>query len=154
MAGAKPTALPELLNNMRTTLTICFVLVLANTATAMELQSFRSPSDNIQCMFITDDGGSTSVEGELRNRANTKPALPRPGGCDLEWGSRFALEAKGRAGMVCHGDTLIDPSAGIVGYGEQLSSGGITCQSAETGMTCKKGKGRGFSLSRVKQSLF
>jgi hypothetical protein len=135
-------------------ITVGIFLAIANTATAMDLQSFRSPSDNIHCMFITDDEGRSSVECELRSRTNTGPALPRPADCDLEWGSRFALDAKGIAGMVCHGDTLVDPSAPVVGYGEQLSAGGIACRSAETGMTCKNGKGRGFSLSRAKQTLF
>lgn len=129
-------------------------LLIASPAAAMDLQSFRSPSDNIHCMFITDDEGRSSVECELRSRANTRPARPRPADCDLEWGSRFALDATGKAGMVCHGDTIVDPSAPVVSYGEQLSAGGITCQSAETGMTCKNGKGRGFSLSRAKQTLF
>ncbi len=92
-------------------------LLIATPASAMDLQSFRSPSDNIHCMFITD-GGATSVECELRSRTNARPALPQPADCDLEWGNRFALDAKGKAGMVCHGDTLIDPSAPVVGYGE------------------------------------
>ena len=128
-------------------------LLIATPASAMDLQSFQSPSDNIHCLFIAD-GGKTSVACELRSRSNTKPALPRPADCDLEWGSRFALEARGKAAMVCHGDTLVDPSAEVVGYGEQVSAGGISCQSAETGMTCKNKKGRGFSLSRAKQRLF
>ncbi len=129
-------------------------LLVSTPAAAMDLQPFRTPSDNIHCMFITDDEGRSSVECELRTRSNTKPALPRPDDCDLEWGSRFYVEAKGKAGMACHGDTLADPSAPELGYGEQVSAGGIVCKSAETGMTCKNGKGRGFSLSRAKQTLF
>ena len=129
-------------------------LLISAPAAAMDLHSFRSPSDNIHCLFITDDEARSSVECELRSRANVRPALLRPADCDLEWGSRFALDAKGNAGMVCHGDTLIDPSADVVGYGKQLSAGGIACQSAETGMTCTNNRGHGFSLSRAKQKLF
>jgi hypothetical protein len=129
------------------------VLLISAPASAMDLQSFRTPSDNIHCMFITD-GGATSVECELRSRTNVKPALPQPADCDLDWGNRFALEAKGMAGMVCHGDTLITPDAPVVDYGSQATVKGITCASEETGLTCKNRRGQGFSLSRAKQRLF
>ena len=138
---------------MRLNFAALTLFALATPAFAMDLQSFRTPSDNIHCMFITD-GGATSVECELRSRTNVKPAQPQPADCDLDWGNRFALDAKGKAGMVCHGDTLITPDAPVVGYGGQATVNGITCQSAETGLTCKNRNGRGFSLSRAKQKLF
>lgn len=131
-----------------------FLALLTLPAAAMELQSFRTPSDNIHCMFITDDDGRSSVECELRSRVSVKTAEPKPADCDLDWGNRFYLEAKGRAGMVCHGDTLISPDAPVIAYGEEARWNGITCASAETGLTCKNARGRGFSLSRAKQKLF
>jgi hypothetical protein len=43
----------------------------------------------------------------------------RPAGCvDLEWGDSLSLARTGRAGVVCHGDTAIDPGARILGPGE------------------------------------
>ncbi len=127
---------------------------LATSATAMELRSFRTPSDNIHCLFIADDDGRSSVECELRKRNGVKPVLPKPADCDLDWGNRFALDAEGRAGMVCHGDTLISPDAPVLGYGKQADWNGIACASAESGLTCRNRKGSGFTLSRAKQSLF
>jgi hypothetical protein len=129
------------------------LLALASPAAAMDLESFRTPSDNIHCMLIRD-GQAASVECELRSRNNARSALPQPADCDLEWGNRFALDAKGRAGMVCHGDTLITPDAPVLAYGTSLAWDGITCASSESGLTCKNRKGRGFSLSRAKQRLF
>lgn len=128
-------------------------VVFATPAAAMDLESFRTPSDNIHCMFIRDEGASL-VECELRTQTNAKPALPRPADCDLDWGSRFALDAKGKAGMACHGDTLVSPDAPVLDYGRSLGWDGITCSSEQTGLTCKNRRGRGFTLSRASQSLF
>jgi len=123
-------------------------------AAAMDVQSFRTPSDNIHCLFVTDDDGRSSVECELRTRNGVEPAMPQPADCDLDWGNRFALDAEGRAGMVCHGDTLISPDAPVLGYGKQADWHGIVCASEKSGLACRNREGRGFNLSRARQSLF
>ena len=41
-----------------------------------------------------------------------------------------------------------------LGYGQEVSLGGITCTSAKTGMTCKNEGGHGFSVARARQKLF
>ena len=133
---------------------IAISLFLAAPVSAMDLQPFRTPSDNIHCLFIADDDGQSSVECELRSRNNDEPLLPVPADCDLDWGSRFALDAEGQAGMVCHGDTLISPDVPVVGYGRKSAFNGITCASEKSGLTCSNGQGHGFSLSRAKQRLF
>lgn len=120
----------------------------------MDLQPFRTPSDNIHCLFITD-GGQSSVECDLRSRSNTRPVLPYPADCDLEWGDRFAVGAKGKPGLVCHGDTLYSPGSPVLAYGKSMSwKSGIACTSEKSGLTCKNRQGHGFSLSRSKQRLF
>lgn len=122
-------------------------------AAAMELRSFRTPSDNIHCMYIADEGRN-SVECELRERTNKDPALPKPADCDLEWGSRFALDEHGEAGMVCHGDTLLNPGAPVLHYGRSNHLGEIWCRSSPSGLSCRNPDGHGFTLSRAAQELF
>jgi hypothetical protein len=120
---------------------------------AQDLELFRTPSDNIHCLFI-DEGGDIAVECELRQRAEGDPARPRPADCELDWGSRFALAARGEAGLVCHGDTLLSPGSPILAYGETRAHTGITCHSEKSGLTCRNLDGHGFRLARAKQELF
>lgn len=126
----------------------------APPALAMDLQPFHTPSGNIHCLFITD-GGQSSVECDLRSRTSTRAVLPQPADCDLEWGDRFALGAKGKPGLVCHGDTLFTPDSPVLAYGKTMTwKSGIACTAAKSGITCKNRQGHGFSLSRSKQRLF
>ena len=46
--------------------------------------------------------------------------------CELEWGHAFEMTAKGSAGRICHGDTVMDPSLPVLAYGEVWQRGGFT----------------------------
>jgi hypothetical protein len=129
------------------------ILALVQPASATELQSFRTPSDNIHCMYIEDEG-RRSVDCELLEMTNPEPAQPRPKDCDLDWGNSFWVGEDGDARMDCYGDTLASPEAPVLAYGRSSHWGSITCRSAPSGLTCRNADGHGFTLSRAKQDLF
>lgn len=115
------------------------------------LRAFRSPTGNIACLFVA--GETTEVRCDLLslNRSFTTP----PQDCDLDWGDSFSIaEGDTRGALVCHGDTVADPAAEVLDYGQTLSLGGITCTSDKAGMTCQTTAGHGFTLSRKRQVLF
>ena len=123
----------------------------ANAGATDQLVFFRSPTGNIACLFAV--GQVTEVRCDMLqlNRSFTTP----PKDCDLEWGDSFSVaEGERRGGLVCHGDTVNDPSAQMLDYGSSLSYGGIACLSAKSGVTCQNADGHGFFLSRKQQKVF
>lgn len=138
---------------MRLLLALGLLVLGAGAARAQDLEAFRTPSDNIHCLVISD-GGATAIECELRERGNGDPIRPKPADCELDWGSRFAIADEGEAILLCHGDTLVAPDSAVLAYGEALARGGLSCLSEKQGLTCRNGKGRGFRLSRAEQELF
>ena len=127
------------------------LLTLAATAQAQTGPTgFQSPSKNIACQFFTDD-----KQNVLRcDIADIEINPKRPADCDLEWGHAFEMNAKGSAGRICYGDTVIDKSLPTLGYGEVWQRGGFTCRSEQSGLTCFNAMQHGFSLSRAEQKLF
>jgi hypothetical protein len=106
---------------------------------------FQTPSKNIACQLFADNG-----QGVLR--CDTRPR--RPADCELEWGNAFEMSAKGNAGRICAGDTIMDPSLPVLAHGEVWQRAGFTCRSEQTGLTCFNAMQRGFSLARAKQEVF
>jgi Family of unknown function (DUF6636) len=68
--------------------------------------------------------------------------------CDLEWGDSYELAKTGRAIVVCHGDTAIDPRAKVLAHGKTWRTSSFTCTSSTAGLRCKNGSGHGFFLNR------
>ncbi|MDH2403312.1 hypothetical protein QCM77_25675 [Bradyrhizobium sp. SSUT18] len=115
---------------------------------------FQTPSKNIACQFFTDNG-QRNDQGVLRCDIMNLEARPRrPADCELEWGNAFEMSAKGAAGRICAGDTVMDPSLPMLAYGEVWQRAGFTCRSEPTGLTCFNAMQRGFSLARGKQEVF
>lgn len=127
------------------------LLLLAGPALADDYFAFQSPTGNIHCMIATWAGGA-EARCDLRELRQTY--RQRPAGCDLDWGSSFRVGARGAAGLTCHGDTVIDRRNPVLPYGQAVSLGGISCVSAQTGMTCTNAEGHGFSVARAQQKLF
>jgi hypothetical protein len=123
----------------------------AGPALADDYISFQSPTGNIHCAIYTFDG---DAEARCDLRELTPSYTRRPAGCDLDWGSAFAVGATGRGVLACVGDTVMDPGNPVLPYGEAISLGGISCVSAKTGMTCTNAGGNGFSVAKAKQKLF
>jgi hypothetical protein len=131
-------------------LTVCFLLS-ATPAAADDLLFFRSPTGNIACLIATGDYAVARCDMRSLTPSFTAP----PPGCDLDWGSSFEVGLSSRKGVLaCVGDTVADPSAVELGYGQTLSRGGFACTSERSGMTCTNPAGHGFTISRARQSLF
>ncbi len=127
--------------------------ILAGPALADTPSWFRTPSDNIHCLVDSATEGVV-VACEIRERASSEPLLPKPADCDLDWGSRFAVGPSGGGYMGCHGDTVQNPSALVLPYGQTAVFGPIACSSSEQGLECRNGEGHGFFLSRATQRIF
>ncbi|PPQ19742.1 hypothetical protein GA0061098_1003340 [Bradyrhizobium shewense] len=129
-------------------------LVLLATASLAQAQDrpigFLTPSKNIVCQFFADNG-----QGVLRCDIMNMESRPRrPADCELDYGHAFEMSAKGNAGRICAGDTVMDASLPMLAYGEVWQRAGFTCRSEQTGLTCFNAMQRGFSLARGKQEVF
>ncbi len=132
------------------TLTVCFLLA-ATPVMADDLLFFRSPTGNISCLIATGD----YAEARCDMRSLTPSFTTPPAECDLDWGSSFAIGLSSRRGeLACVGDTVADPSAVELSYGQTLSLGGFDCTSERSGMTCTNPAGHGFTVSKARQTLF
>ena len=126
-------------------------LGLSGPALAQDYIGFQSPTGNIHCALYVWEGGT---EARCDLRALTPSYRKAPAGCDLDWGSAFAVPARGKSYLVCAGDTVQDPGNPVLPYGQAVSLGGISCVSAKTGVTCTNAEGHGFSVAKAKQKLF
>lgn len=127
------------------------LIFLAAPAAADEYWGFQSPTGNIHCAIYTWNGGA---EARCDLRELTMSYTRRPAGCDLDWGSAFAVGSSGSGFLACVGDTVRDPRNPVLPYGEAVSLGGISCVSAQSGMTCTNAEGHGFSVRKAAQKLF
>jgi hypothetical protein len=107
----------------------------------------RTPSGNIVCAF---SGGS--IRCDIRSGLHRLP--PRPRDCDVDWGQGFTLRKRGRAAIVCAGDTVLALDVPTLRYGRTWRRGGITCVSRSVGLRCHNADGRGFFLSRERAFRF
>jgi hypothetical protein len=80
---------------------------------------------------------------------------PKPANCDLDWGSALRVETTSPGNFACAGDTVFDPAAAVLGYGQRTRQGSFVCDSAEAGVTCtNEGTGHGFFVSRERYRFF
>lgn len=135
---------------LRSILQVTFWLGFAGSASAGYVE-FRSPTGNIQCAIYSDAQGASA-------RCDMSELVPsytrRPAGCEFDWGSSFAVNDTGKGILACVSDAVSGPRAPVLGYGDSVSLGGISCVSAKTGMTCTNGDGHGFSISKASQKLY
>jgi hypothetical protein len=125
-------------------------LALAATAHAFVVQ-FRTPSSNIGCLFSSEPGmGGPSLRCDIRSGLRPKPASR---GCGLDL-TGYQLGPRGRATIVCAGDTAVNGRAKALRYGTTWSKGGFSCTSRRAGLRCKNRSGHGFVLSRAHSYRF
>ena len=110
---------------------------------------FQTPSHNIACI-----GDSTYIRCDTRFVTKFSKPVYKPKGCDLDWGP-LGMGPRGRAHVLCVGDTALNPKAKVLGYGSsKLYAGKFRCTSRVSGLRCQNRSGHGFFISRQKQSIF
>ncbi|OBJ52573.1 hypothetical protein A9W95_01740 [Mycobacterium sp. 1423905.2] len=116
------------------------------TARARDFQTFQVPSGNIYCGIGMSD---TTAFAACEIRDHDWAAPPRPSSCTLDWGDRVALDQGSGPQWSCHGDTIQDPAAPVLGYGQARVVQAITCHSEVSGLTCTDSStGHFFRLAR------
>jgi hypothetical protein len=110
-------------------------------ADASDYVAFRTPSGAIGCGYY---------DAVLRCdvRGGVVPLPPQPRSCEFDWGQGFNLSQHGPARIVCAGDTALNRSATILGYGTTFHRGAIACGSSPNGLRCTNADGHGFFISR------
>lgn len=136
-------------------LILLLALGLPELAQAQQFVDFQTPSGNIHCSIMS--GMGDAQDGARCDIGDYTPSILMvpPPDCDLDWGHAFVIGATSSAGALgCAGDTLINPANPVLTYGQSVTSGGITCRSEKTGLTCQNSAGHGFMLSKARQNLF
>lgn len=129
-------------------LTFAAALAASNGARAdTSVSAIKMPSDNVYC--FADDKGVRCDMVQISNKAP-----PKPRDCPVDYGKFFWLPASGKAERICAGDTIIDPGAVTLKYGQKWVLKSITCESSEAGLTCTNRSRNGFRLRRSEQTLF
>lgn len=134
---------------MRVALVAALALALAAPAEAIVVQ-FRTPSSNIGCVFSSDPRiGGTYLRCDILSGLKPKPKRA----CQLDL-TGFQMAPRGRATVVCAGDTAVNRQAQALRYGTKWSRGGFTCTSKKPGLRCRNRSGHGFVLSRAHSYRF
>jgi hypothetical protein len=105
--------------------------------------SFQMPSRNIGCLF-----GFRQLRCDILSGLDPEPTE----GCDFDWVG-LDMGVTGPAAPNCGSDTIYDANAPTLDYGSTWRRAGITCESAESGLTCTNGEGHEFTLARGSWSV-
>jgi hypothetical protein len=127
-------------------------LTFASAASPAGPYPFKTPSGNIGCIYEPAFQGPASIRCDIHSGLRPKPK--RPPNCDLDFGDSLGMSSRGRAYVVCHGDTAFDPRAHVLQYGTSLVRPGFRCLSQTTGLRCTNAAGHGFFLSRERWQAF
>lgn len=111
------------------------------------LIAFSLPSGNIGCTYIPAGG--------------TYVYVPKDGGPELQCDRvapkylRFFLRKSGKAEMFNNvGDASCCSAENVLSYGNTWKKDKFTCVSERTGLTCTRGDGHGFFISKVKTRVY
>lgn len=111
---------------------------------------FATPSHNIACRM---DQADSSARCDVVTRTWQVP--PQPSSCASAWGQGAQVVGPDVGTLTCASDTVADPSATVLQYGESVTYGGIVCVSSNTGVRCTDtGTQHGFRVSRASYDLF
>lgn len=130
-------------------------LTAVRAGTFTDLGSFKSPSGNIFCIAVRDNFNERNTVSLSCELVESTAKLPvKPSDCDLDWGKRFYVEARGKALRACHGDTISNPNYPTLGYGKLWQVGGFRCDITSARLRCVNLERHGFELSKARQVLF
>jgi hypothetical protein len=133
--------------------TLVALSVPAHTATAANIQFFQTPSKDVGCAYQPADNGQVAY---LRCDivGGIKPLPPKPASCDVDWGLGYEMRRRGRAHVVCAGDTVRSNTATTLSYGQRWKSDGFTCVARRTGLRCTNAARHGFVLNTRRSRTF
>lgn len=110
---------------------------------------FQTPSHKIACV-----GTATYIRCDTRFQTKYSAPAYKPKACDLDWGP-LTMGPRGRAEVLCAGDTALNPKAAVLPYGKsKLFGRKFRCTSRTSGLRCQNRSGHGWFLSAQKQSTF
>jgi hypothetical protein len=120
-------------------------------AHADSYDAFQSPSENIYC-GLSQTGTGTDAVCEVAD--HTWAAPPRPTPCMGAWGDRISMRQGSAPRLSCHSDTVKDPRAAVLQYGQTQSLNSLRCDSEISGITCSDSStGHYFVLARDNYEL-
>jgi hypothetical protein len=124
---------------MRASVLVIALLALTATPALARTRSFRTPSNNIYCLYMSNQGPGPWIRCDVRSLNDV--------------GFRVDRKHKGRKIHIT--DSVYNPRAKVVAYGKALKVGPFTCKSRTSGLTCRsRTSGHGFTISRQKQKTF
>jgi hypothetical protein len=131
-----------------------FTLAAPLHASGSTIVSFRTPTGNIGCVFSAgiDGAEKPTIRCDIRSRLRPEPRPPKS--CPLDYGDSIQVHRLGRAILVCHGDTAIDPASRVLRYGHTFRRDGLSCTSYFYGLNCSNRSGHGFFMSRQSWRTF
>jgi hypothetical protein len=121
----------------RLSLAVVLVALLAAAVPALAKDVvFQTPSKKIACR-VYDEGKGLVIR------------------CDLFFLNDRAVRMTrtGRARLIHVTDTIGDPKAQVLHYGQTKRVGPFTCTSRRRGLSCHNRRGHGFTVSREHQSV-
>jgi hypothetical protein len=102
-------------------------------------KSFRTPSRNIYCLYMSTQGPGPWIRCDVRSLNDVAFRVDRT--------------HKGRKIRIT--DSVFSPRAKVLRYGRSLNVGPFTCTSRTSGLTCRsRVSGHGFKISRQRQKRF
>ena len=102
-------------------------------------EPFQSPSGAIRCAYLAGDGIAKQIRCDA-SFLNDRAAV---------------LKVRGKARIQKVTDTVGDPEAPVLDYGESRRFGRLRCTSRRSGMRCRSTRsGHGFLLSRERQKVY
>jgi hypothetical protein len=99
---------------------------------------FQLPTGNIGCLLAAG-----VLRCDILSGLQPEPAED----CDFDWVG-VELGRTGAAAPNCGSDTIFAAGMPTLAYGSTWSRGGVTCESAESGLSCTNGDGHGLTLAR------
>ncbi|MGH6843166.1 MAG: DUF6636 domain-containing protein [Methylocella sp.] len=134
-------------------LAIAALIGVAPPPAQADVDTFQTPSHNIQCTVGMDFNIPSDIECEI-SQTQCAPALPRPADCKTGWGHNFRMRSAGPVTIACADPLVIKPEDNVFEYGRRHDFLGIFCTSSRRGLHCRNRDGHGFSLSRTKQIIY
>ena len=111
-------------------------------------EAFQTPTGNIGCR--SDSAGTRC---DITDYVYEPP--PRPKKCEFDWGGSVSVGGEFPGQVSCVSDTVFDPGAPVLQYGQTNTVGGIACESSEAGLRCESEvTGHGFFLSTQQVDVF